>query len=217
MSIRTIKRYYIFASKHPQRAFLGAWALLFNPLIKLYVKTMGAKFGKGGVFLGKPFIDRAIGSRIEIGDYFTIQSLWYLNRVGFSHPMMLQTEDRESFIRIGDHLEASGSTLYAAKGITIGNHVIIGANSVIVDTDFHPVAAKVRDSADMAKVNKKEIVIKDNVWIGMNCIILKGVHIGENTVIAAGSIVTRDIPADCVAAGVPAKVVDSLRSKEKSV
>lgn len=207
MLIRTIKRYHRFALCHPHRALLGLRALTFAPLIKLYVKCMGLKFGKGGVFLGRPFIDKAIGSKIEIGDYFTIQSLWYLSRVGFSHPMMFQTENKDSFIQIGDYFEASGSTLYASKCITIGNHVMIGANSAIIDTDFHPVYAKVRDSADMVNVSNKEICIADNVWIGMNCTILKGVNIGKNSVVAAGSVVTKDIPPNSICAGVPAKVI----------
>jgi len=195
---------------HPYRALLGMRALVFSPLVKLYVRCMGARLGRGGVFLGRPFIDRAVGSKIEIGGYFTIQSLWYLNRVGYAHPTMLQTEDKNSFIKIGDYLEASGVTLYASKGITIGDHVLLGANTVIVDTDLHPVSVKIRDASDRVNVGKKEIFIGDNVWVGMNCIILKGVHIGKNAVIGAGSVVTRDIPADCVAAGVPAKVIKPL-------
>lgn len=207
MLIRTIRRYRTFAVSHPYRAVLGVRALALAPLAKAYARCMGVKFGRGGVFFGRPFIDRAIGSTIEIGDYFTIQSLWYLSRVGFSHPMMFQTESKDSCIRIGDHFEASGSTLYASKCITIGNHVMIGANSIIVDTDFHPVFTNVRDCADMTNVGQQEIVIADNVWIGMNCTILKGVRIGRNSVVAAGSVVTREIPPDSICAGIPAKVI----------
>lgn len=182
-------------------------ALALAPLAKAYARCMGVKFGRGGVFFGRPFIDKAIGSTIEIGDYFTIQSLWYLSRVGFAHPMMFQTESKESLIQIGDYFEASGSTLYAAKRITIGNNVMIGANSIIIDTDFHPVFAKVRDCADMENVGKREIRIEDNVWIGMNCTILKGVTVGRNSVVAAGSVVTKNIPPDSICAGIPAKVI----------
>jgi len=217
MHLRTINRYHRYAGGHPYRAFLGMKVLLFAPLVKLYVRCMRVKFGKGGVFLGRPFIDKALGSTIEIGDYFTIQSLWYLSRVGFSHPMMFQTENKDSVIQIGDYFEASGTTLYASKRITIGNHVGIGANSVIIDTDFHPVHAEVRDSADTANVGQKEISIADNVWIGMNCLILKGVHIGRNSVVAAGSVVTKDIPSNSICAGVPAKVVGSAEHASNGV
>lgn len=90
--------------------------------------------------------------------------------------------------------------------IVIGNRVMIGPLCYIGDFD-HDI--KVDLTAKHHRMNKKygEIIIKDNVWIGSGAKILKGVTIGENSVIAAGAVVTKDIPDNVVAAGVPAKVI----------
>ena len=105
----------------------------------------------------------------------------------------------------------SGGTLLAAQSITIGERVILGANTTIVDTDFHPLHANVR----MAEPNAggtASVIIEDDVFIGMNCLVLKGVTIGHGSVIGAGSVVTGNIPAGVIAAGNPARVIRSLEN-----
>jgi len=84
------------------------------------------------------------------------------------------------------------------KHIKIGKGAAIAHDVTIIDTDAHKLSA--------GPVTQ-EIIIGDHVWIGMKATILKGVHIGDGAMIAAGSVVTRDIPANCLAAGVPAKVI----------
>lgn len=84
--------------------------------------------------------------------------------------------------------------------IVIGNKVYIGENVIIRDSDNHSLTEE-------NNIMTKEIEIEDNVWIGDNCIILKGVHIGQGSIIGAGSIVTKDVPSNCVAVGNPAKVI----------
>lgn len=75
----------------------------------------------------------------------------------------------------------------------------VGANCLIMDGDAH--------FEDPRTSPAKPIVIEDNVFIGANCVIRKGVTIGENTVIGMNSVVTKDIPANCVAVGSPCKVI----------
>ena len=87
-----------------------------------------------------------------------------------------------------------------SKFIEIGDKVYIGENVIIRDSDNHSI---LQSNHEMSK----EIVIEDNVWIGDNVIILKGVKIGKGSVIGAGSIVTKDIPANCIAVGNPAKII----------
>ena len=87
--------------------------------------------------------------------------------------------------------------------VSIGDKVYISENVTIRDSDNHMLIYEGRTN----NVTTAPIVIGNNVWIGMNCTILKGVTIGDGVVIAAGAVVTRDIPAGCLAAGCPAKVI----------
>lgn len=100
------------------------------------------------------------------------------------------------------------SVIDCFNSITVGYDVVISERVVLRDSDNHRVCSLEDDSmiTDKQPVSAP-IVIKDHVWIGMNVTILKGVTIGEGSVIAAGSVVTRDVPAHCLAAGVPAKVL----------
>lgn len=92
------------------------------------------------------------------------------------------------------------SKVYCKKQIEIGNNTFIGEEVIIRDTDEHSLDKKNYE-------NTKPIKIGNHVWIGMRCMILKGVTIGDNCIIAAGSIVTKDIPNNCLVAGNPAKII----------
>ena len=103
----------------------------------------------------------------------------------------------------------TGGGIIAAHHIRIGNNVAVGANTIICDTDFHPL----RPSDRMLDPNEgatAPIVIEDNVFIGMQSLILKGVTVGTGSVIGAGSVVTRDVPPGVIAAGNPARVIREL-------
>lgn len=93
----------------------------------------------------------------------------------------------------------SYSQIRCMNHISIGKNTRISRNVQIWDGDYHKICG--------AKNEKSEVIIEDNVWVGAGAIILKGVHIGEGAMVAAGAVVTKDIPQHCVAAGVPAKVI----------
>jgi acetyltransferase-like isoleucine patch superfamily enzyme len=95
-------------------------------------------------------------------------------------------------------------SIIAKQRITIGNSCLIGDQVMIYDSDFHNVDPRMRRNADPPTA---EVRIEDNVWIGSRAMVLKGVTIGRNTVIGAMSLVIRSVPSDCVAAGVPARVI----------
>ena len=108
----------------------------------------------------------------------------------------------------------SSPCIWINERLTIGNHVNIGGNCMILDTDVHQLdylARRGEKSADSNEsstmVQTAPVTIEDDVWIGANCQILKGVTIGVRSVIGAGSVVTKSIPADCIAAGNPCKVI----------
>ena len=90
--------------------------------------------------------------------------------------------------------------------ISIGHHVVISERVVLRDSDSH-VIKDVKGMELEKPVVTAPIEIGDHVWIGMNVIVLKGVTIGEGSVVAAGSVVNKDVPPHCLVAGVPAKVV----------
>ena len=96
--------------------------------------------------------------------------------------------------------------------IHIGSHVKIGAGTLIFDTNFHNTDWHVRrdQEKDLATAINAPVIIGDDVFVGTRCIINKGVTIGDRSIIAAGSVVVKDIPADCIAGGNPCKVIVTI-------
>ena len=109
-------------------------------------------------------------------------------------------------IRIGRNVFINQNcTLYDLGGIDIADDVMIGPNVSLI-TSGHPLQPSRRRDV----VTAKPIVIERNVWIAAGVTIIGGVTVGENSVVAAGSVVTRDIPSNCLAAGNPARVMRSI-------
>jgi acetyltransferase-like isoleucine patch superfamily enzyme len=130
--------------------------------------------------------------------------------------------DENATCSIGDFTLLNGALVMASERIEIGAHVLISWNVGIADSDFHPMDAVQRrlDTMALAPYHKdrparppigtKPVKICDNVWIGFGAVILKGVTIGENSVVAAGAVVTKNVPPNTVVAGNPAIVVKQL-------
>lgn len=93
-------------------------------------------------------------------------------------------------------------------GITIEDNVLIGPKVNLI-TEGHPV-----NPAERRKLEVKPILIKENVWIGAGATILPGVTIGENSVVAAGAVVSKDVPMNTLVGGIPAKVIKKLSANE---
>ena len=120
---------------------------------------------------------------------------------------------------IGDFTLLNGALIMAEEKIEIGSYCLVSWNVGIADSDFHPLepAQRLIDAQALApyfegrpprpKLKTAPVKIADNVWIGMNATILKGVTIGENSVVAAGSVVTKSVEPSTVVAGNPAIVV----------
>lgn len=122
-------------------------------------------------------------------------------------------------IQIGNNVGISSACIWANNNITIGDYVLIGGDCIIMDTDAHNLDYKVRSSGEVNDKGKsldhltaksQSIVIEDNAFIGTRCIVLKGVTIGARSIIGSGSIVTKSIPPDCIAAGNPCKVIRKI-------
>lgn len=141
----------------------------------------------------------------------------------------------QGYLSIGNNcIIGSNFRLYCRERIILGDSVLISWNVFIIDYDGHPLDPDIRYQEIMyiqesfipsfIKCKKSEITknycpiyvsspvtIGDNVWIGANAIILKGVKIGSGSIISAGAVVTKDVPENCIAAGNPAKVVKRLK------
>jgi len=182
---------------------------LAYPLARLVFAFYGIPWGKGWRLHGIPIIQKHRQSTIRIGPGLGLRSKMASNPLGVNHPVILCTWQAGAVLQIGDDFAMTGGTLCAAEKISIGNHVNIGANSTVIDTDFHPLQPDLRLERPQ-DAQTAPIVIEDHVFIGMNCLILKGVRVGTGSVIGAGSIVTRDVPAGVIAAGNPAKVLKKI-------
>lgn len=129
---------------------------------------------------------------------------------------------KSGYVKVGDFTLLNGALLMAEERIEIGSHCLVSWNVGIADSDFHPIEPALRriDAEALApnfsgrparpEIGTRPVIIHDNVWIGMNATILKGVTIGENSVVAAGSVVTKPVPANVVVAGNPAAIIRQL-------
>ena len=126
-------------------------------------------------------------------------------------------------LRVGDHCYFTNAVLLVELEVTIGSYVIIGWNASIADSDFHPIAPALRVADAVAcsplaggrprpPVARRPVVIGDDVWIGPNAVVLKGVHIGAGAFVEPGSVVTSDVPPGARVLGNPARVVAGTRA-----
>ncbi|MFT6288131.1 MAG: acetyltransferase-like isoleucine patch superfamily enzyme [Alcanivorax sp.] len=155
----------------------------------------------------KPWYVHISGPNIEIGECFTaIGEPMHRVEVG-----VWGRSSGEGAISIGNGvLMSPGTRLSASDKITIGDGVMMANGTYITDSDWHTVYDRTQRDERATPV-----VIEDNVWLGDHATVLKGVTVGENSVIAARAVVTRDIPANVIAAGNPAKVVKELDPDRK--
>lgn len=161
--------------------------------------------------IGMPCIEKAPNSNITIGKNVTLISEHTANTAGINHPVILSAEGPNSKILIGDGVGMSGTSIVTCSSIEIGNNTYIGANVNIYGTDFHCIEANQRlKQKSTADAPTAPIKIGNNCWIASNVTILKGVTIGDNAVIGAMSLVNKDVPANTVYAGVPAKFIRKI-------
>lgn len=193
----------------PWKIALEMKRVLSSPMIRLYFWTHGIAWGPGWKIYGRPIIQRHRKSAINIGKNAIIRSSAVSNPLGPYRPTILSTRTIDALLSIGDDVGITGGTICAANRIEIGDRVWIGANSTIVDTDFHPLDPIERQKNPLDGANAP-VIIEDDVFIGMNSLILKGVHIGRGSVIGAGSVVSGDVPKGMVFAGNPARLVKPL-------
>ena len=182
---------------------------------KLIMKLNKVKFGKNLNLYGIPVIFKKKGSQLNIGENCTIKSSFLSNLVGLSQRTIIVTRTEEAKIEIGNNVGISGATIYARKEITIGDNTLICGNVKILDNDFHPIEVEARNLDIKEKIGTRKIKIGKDCFIGANSLILKGVEIGDGSVVGAGSVVTGKFPSNVVIAGNPARVIKVFEREKK--
>ena len=195
--------YYFRNKAYYCRVLLNLFLNFLWTLLNLInASWQGVVLGKGGRFIGRTYFERFPDSSIVVGNNCRFRNKHASNTTGIYCPCIIATDTSEARIVIGNGCGFSGTRIRCAKSVVLGNNVRCGANTYIADTDAH--------TDDPRAGRNREVVIGDNVWLGMNVVVLKGVHIGENSVIGANSVVTKDIPENVVAVGNPCKVIRTL-------
>lgn len=130
--------------------------------------------------------------------------------------------ERGGYLEIGDECYLANASIVCSSRITVGVRVMVSGGVTIADSDFHPLAPAARladtialspggNRARRPAIDSRPVIIEDDVWIGFNAAILKGVRVGARSYIAPGSVVVRDVPADSMVSGNPAVATGVLK------
>lgn len=185
---------------------------------KIVMKMTKIEYGKNLILKGIPVIFNAKGATLKIGQNVMIKSSFLSNLVGLYSRTIIITRTSKAQIIIGNHVGISGATIYARKGIYIGDYTAVGGNCKILDNDFHPLELEERirlltDKRGGASTNQipaKEIYIGNNCFLGCNSIILKGTVLGDGCIVGAGAVVAGKFENNCVIVGNPARAIRKL-------
>ena len=204
------------------RFFFRVKCFCRNPIYYFYLignrvkfSFLGIKYGKNLKVFNSLYIRKHKQSQIIIGDSLTFSSGGCYNPLSRNLKGCIHTSAHGKII-IGNNVGLSSTIIWCADEIKIGDNTLIGADCILLDTDAHSLDYMVRKSKkrledgcsmDSFYARKAPINIGSDVLIGTRCIVLKGVTIGNRSIIAAGSVVTSSIPSDCIAGGNPCRVI----------
>lgn len=191
-------RYKEFKERNKDASFLEFAGSVYGALMRLFWAKIYLrkcqKVGSAVTVSGKPLLVNK--GRIELGDSVRIWSS--INRAKIF-------VEKGGLLTIGENSRINGAHISASVKVEIGKNVRIAPYVIIIDDDYHDV------KDHFAETSKKgAIVIEDDVWLAMSCKVLKGVRIGQGSVVATGAVVTKDVPPYTVVAGVPAKVIKQI-------
>ncbi len=209
-----IKKLFYFVESIPKKVSVRIYSIINHLRFHIY-----ADVGGGIHAYNKIYLSINPKAKLVIGEEFTLTSGSNFNPLCRNKYACIVAEREDAIIKIGSHVGMSSPCLWAKNKIIIGDYVNIGGDCIIMDSDAHSLDWHFRDSGiildnglseDASHTKTSPIIIEDHVLVGTRCIILKGVRIGFGSVIAAGSIVTKDIPPNCIAGGNPCKVIKYL-------
>lgn len=184
---------------------------VYSSLItRLVLSLNGVKYGSIRS-TGVPHVHISLNGVCEFGDNMVMGNWIGSYATGLLGKCRIEVRNGAK-LKVGYNVGITLTTIVCHQQITIGNNVNIGVGVHIYDTDFHSLDPNLRSNpaTDWENKKTKPVLIEDNVFVGAQSIILKGVTIGKNSVIGAGSVVTRDIPANVIAGGNPCKILKNL-------
>ena len=157
--------------------------------------------------LGRARVNVSLGGKATFGNHFYIRTGLFYTEVGNIGSRILVGP--QGVLKIGNNVGMSNATIVADCSVSIGDNVMIGGGVQIFDTNFHSIDTKTRTSGHETRdeVKKAPVAIGNNVFLGTNSIICKGVTISDNAIIAAGSVVVKSVPTGEVWGGNPAKKI----------
>ena len=196
LSLRAIRRIF--------RCFEDGWSRLRTQYTLLLNDVEYGSIISHGV----PYICVAPSGKCVIGKNLTLNNGLRFNPIGYVQPCTLYVNTDATLV-IGNNVGMSQTSIICHQSIYIGDNVKLGGGVKIYDTDFHSIDPNIRKDrmADMREKKCAPVVLEDNCFIGAGTTILKGVRIGENAIVGACSLVTKDIPTNEIWAGVPARFV----------
>lgn len=186
--------------------------LIIRKISNLYTRIIfygnGIKFRNSIKCNGIPKVNVHKTAILEIGENCRLNSSISSNPIGRFSPIFLIVREN-AYLKIGNNVGISSSAIICQDKITIDDNVMIGGGVCIYDTDFHSLDNQNRRNSINDQKNKltRPIRICQGAFIGAHATILKGVTIGENSIIGACSVVTKDIPANEIWAGNPARFI----------
>lgn len=178
-------------STHISLLFYGKRLKITRPF-NVWGKIRFAILGEGTITIGKYL--HAVSARKR--SVITLFTPCHISLIG------------DATITIGNNVSLNGTTITSRASVSIGDNTQIGPNTIIMDFDGHPVWPP--EDRWEKKGPAAPVVIENDVWIGMNCLILKGVKIGHGSVIAAGSVVTKNVEPESIYGGNPARRIKSI-------
>jgi len=190
------------------RTVKAAWRRIKQPFCRAYLLAWGVHVGGDLRMYSLPICRRHRQATIRIGSHVGICNKLTENLAGVLHPTVLVAASPQARLVIGDHVGISGAVIYCTREIVIEDYAALGANVKVYDTDFHPLDHAARRASGPAA--SKPVRICQDAWIGADATILKGVCVGARSIVAAGAVVTKDVPPDTIVAGVPARVIGAV-------
>lgn len=183
-----------------------------------YCRRHGVNLPKNGKiqFSGPIHWSIGRGAKVSFGENFTSYSDSQFRCDDHTHSIF--HIGAGATLKIGNNSGINNASISCYNSITIGDYVKIGTGSRIMDTNWHSINwwERMNPATDMTNGQTAPVTIGNHVWLGANVLVMKGVTIGDRSVVSAGSIVTKDIPAGEVWGGNPAKFLKKLKEQNET-